>query len=482
MRQREWIRLALIAVITAVATWIALPTNPGIFFSVGDSDVDIEFRTVLGLDLQGGLQVLLEAEPPPGQTASPEAMAAARDIIEQRVNEFGTTEPVVQQQGTSRITVEMPGVKSAEDRERAVRLFGETGLLEFADVGSVNLPPGTRIETIQDCPAGETAPRDGKYCTVLTGKNLDPRAVSVGFDERNRPFINFGWDSEGARVFADYTEKNIGRNLAIVLDKSVLSAPRINSRIDQRGIIQGSFSLQEARDIVTKLKYGALPIPMKVIQQREVGATLGQDSVRQSLMAGAVGLGVVMAFMLIYYRLPGLVADLALLVYAVVTFAIFKLPPPFNPWGPITLTLAGIAGFILSIGMAVDANILIFERMKEELRAGRTLHAAVEAGFSRAWSSIWDSNTTTIITCIILAIFGSRFNAGLIVGFAVTLGIGVVVSLFSSITVTRTLLRAFVGTGIVRHPWFYGVNIPVHDAERDVRSRRSSGLAPATGG
>jgi preprotein translocase subunit SecD len=473
MRQREWVRLAIIAAITALSTWIALPNNPGIHFTLGDADVDMEFRTVLGLDLQGGLQVLLEAEPPAGQALSPDAMVAARDIIEQRVNEFGTTEPVVQQQGANRITVEMPGVKSQEERERAVRLFGETGLLEFVDVGSFSPAPGTRLETIPDCPAGDTAPRDGKYCTVLTGKNLDPRAVSVGFDERNRPIINFGWDSEGARVFAEYTEKNIGRNLAIVLDKAVLSAPRINSRIDAQGIIQGAFSLQEARDIVTKLKYGALPIPMKVIQQREVGATLGADSVRKSLIAGAVGLGVVMAFMLIYYRLPGLVADAALLVYALVTFAIFK-----NPWAPVTLTLAGIAGFILSIGMAVDANILIFERMKEELRAGRTLGAAVEAGFSRAWSSIWDSNTTTLITCALLYWFGRQFNAGLIMGFAVTLAIGVLVSLFSSITVTRTFLRAVVGSGIIRHPWFYGASAP---AQREPAPRRSAGLAPAAG-
>ncbi len=473
MRQREWIRLAIIVVITSIATWIALPTNPGIHFPLGDQDVDVDFRTVLGLDLQGGLQVLLEADPPAGQALPTDAMAAARDIIEQRVNEFGTTEPVVQQQGTNRITVEMPGIKSPEDRERAVRLFGETGLLEFVDVGTASPGPGARIETIPDCPAGDTAPRDGKYCTVLTGKNLDPNAVSVGFDERNRPFINFGWDSQGAAVFADYTEKNIGRNLAIVLDKSVLQAPRINSRIDQRGIIQGSFVLQEAKDIVTKLKYGALPIPMKVIQQREVGATLGADSVRKSLIAGAVGLGVVMAFMLIYYRLPGLVADAALLVYAIITFAIFK-----NPWAPVTLTLAGIAGFILSIGMAVDANILIFERMKEELRAGRTLTGAVEAGFSRAWSSIWDSNTTTLITCFLLYWFGRQFNAGLIMGFAITLAIGVLVSLFSSITVTRTFLRAVVGSGLVRHPWFYGASVP---PTPEPTPRRSAGLTSPAG-
>ncbi|HEU5314618.1 MAG TPA: protein translocase subunit SecD [Chloroflexota bacterium] len=438
MRRRESIRLAAILLIAALAAWVSIPNNPGIHFSLGDNDVDVDFRTVLGLDLQGGLQVLLEANAPAGLAVNREMLTAAKSIIESRVNEFGTTEPVVQIQGDNRIVVEMPGVKSAADRERAVRLFGETGLLEFMDTGAFSPPPGTRVE-------------EGQYPTVLTGKNLDSRAVSVGFDERNRPEILFGWDPEGAKTFGEYTETHINQYLAIVLDKTVLSAPRINSRIDSSGRITGAFTLQEARDIVTKLKYGALPIPMKVVQQREIGATLGEDSVRKSITAGAVGLAIVMAFMLFYYRLPGLLADVALLIYALITLAIFK-----NPWAPVTLTLAGIAGFILSIGMAVDANVLIFERMKEELRAGRPLVSAMEAGFSRAWSSIFDSNSTTLITCAILFYLGS----GIIRGFAITLAVGVLVSLFSSITVTRTLLRAVVGSGVIRHPWFYGVNRP----------------------
>jgi preprotein translocase subunit SecD len=440
MRRREWIRLAVILLIALTAGWIAFPTNPGVHFSIGDNDVDVDFRAVLGLDLQGGLQVLLEADPSAGVPVTADTMTAAKSIIEQRVNEFGTTEPVVQIQGNNRIVVEMPGVKSAEDRERAVRLFGETGLLEFMDTGPYSPPPGTRVD-------------EGQYPTVLTGKNLDPRAVSVGFDRQvgNRPEILFGWDPEGARIFGEYTETHVNQYLAIVLDHVVLSAPRINQRIDSSGRITGSFSLREAQDIVTKLKYGALPIPMKVVQQREVGATLGEDSVRKSLIAGAVGLGVVMSFMLLYYRLPGLLADVALLIYTAVTLAIFK-----NPWAPVTLTLAGIAGFILSIGMAVDANVLIFERMKEEIRAGRSLSSAMEAGFSRAWRSIFDSNSTTLITCLILFMLGS----GIIRGFAITLAVGVLISLFSSITVTRTFLRAVVELGVARHPWLYGVNRP----------------------
>lgn len=454
MRRREWARLAVILVLALTAGWIVLPNNPGIHFSVGDQDIDVEFRAVLGLDLQGGLQVLLQADPPPNVPVTAETMTAARDIIEQRVNEFGTTEPVIQIQGSNRIAVELPGVKSAVDRDRAVSLFGETGLLEFMDVGTANLAPGTRLE-------------EGQYKTILTGKNLDPRAVSVAFDERNRAEINFGWDPEGARIFGEYTEKNIGRNLAIVLDKTVLSAPRINSRIDSQGRITGLFTLGEARDIVTKLKYGALPIPMEVVQQREVGATLGQDSIRKSLVAGGVGLSIVASFMLIYYRLPGLVADIALLIYALLTLAIFK-----NPWLPVTLTLAGIAGFILSIGMAVDANVLIFERMREELRAGRSVSSAVEAGFTRAWSSIWDSNITTLITCAILFFMGT----GLVRGFALSLGIGVIVSLFTSIVVTKTFLRLVVSLGLAQNAVLYGVRRPSEPA-----SERFSGAAQPVG-
>jgi preprotein translocase subunit SecD len=438
MRRNEKILLVLIALVTAAAAWIALPNNPGIHFTIGDQDVSLNFRAVQGLDLQGGLQVLLEANPPAGQAVDRDALEAARGVIEQRVNAFGTTEPVIQLQGNNRIVVEIPGIKTQEDRERAVRLFGETGLLEFVDVGSTPPAPGTVLQP-------------GQFPTVLTGKDLDASKVSVGFDQRNRPYINFGWNSDGARVFGDYTGQNIGKYLAIVLDHVVISAPRINARIEDRGIIEGQFTLDEAKDIVTKLKYGALPVPMKVIQQREVGATLGADSVRQSVVAGAVGLGIVMLFMLIYYRVPGLLADVALAIYALVTFAVFK-----NPWAPVTLTLAGIAGFILSIGMAVDANILIFERMREELRAGRSLGSAIEAGFTRAWSSIWDSNVSTWITCAILYWFGT----GMIKGFALTLAIGVLVSMFTAITVTRTFLRTLVATGIPLRPALFGVHVP----------------------
>jgi preprotein translocase subunit SecD len=236
------------------------------------------------------------------------------------------------------------------------------------------------------------------------------------------------------------------------MDKKVISCPVIQSPITGgSGVINGQFTLQSAQALQIQLQYGALPIPLKVVDSTEVGPTLGAEAVQQSIVAGLIGLGIVLAFMLLYYRLPGLLADLALLIYAAVTFALFRMIP-------VTLTLAGIAGFILSIGMAVDANILIFERMKEELRAGRSLHAAVDAGFSRAWTSIRDSNFSTLITCAILYWFGSTFGASIIQGFAVTLAIGVIVSLFTAVLVSRTFLQLIVETGWVRDLRWYGLD------------------------
>jgi preprotein translocase subunit SecD len=240
--------------------------------------------------------------------------------------------------------------------------------------------------------------------------------------------------------------------MAIVLDKRVISCPTIKTPItDGSGIIEGSYTLDSAKALVIVLKYGALPVPLEVIENRTVGATLGADSVSKSLLAGAIGLIIVMVFMLVYYRLPGLLADVALIIYALVALALFKLIP-------VTLTLPGMTGFVLSIGMAVDANILIFERMKEELRAGKTLGAAIEAGFARAWTSIRDSNASTLITCIILYWFGMNFGASIIKGFALTLAIGVVVSLFTAITVSRTFLRLLVNTEYAKNLWLFGIS------------------------
>jgi protein-export membrane protein SecD len=251
--------------------------------------------------------------------------------------------------------------------------------------------------------------------------------------------ISFELTDEGAQIFRDYTLKHIGDVVAIVLDKHILSAPVIEGAITSgKGQISsgqaGGFPLEEARSLAIQMKYGALPVPLKVVENRTIGPTLGADSVDRSIRAGIIGLSVVLLFMLIYYRLPGFLADLALIIYALLNVALYKLIP-------VTVTLPAITGFILSTGMAVDANILVFERMKEELRAGRGLRTAMEAGFSRAWTSIRDSNLSTLLTCLILFWFGTNFGASTVKGFAITLALGVVVNLFTAITVTRTFIR-----------------------------------------
>jgi preprotein translocase subunit SecD len=264
--------------------------------------------------------------------------------------------------------------------------------------------------------------------------------------------IAFKLKDNGATVFADYTTRNIGKYLAIVLDKKVISSPQIQSAITGgSGQIQGSFTQASANDLAVQLRYGSLPVPVKVVESQTVGATLGEESVRKSLLAGIIGLSVVVLFMLLYYRVPGFVADLALITYALLALAVFKLIP-------VVLTLPGIAGFILSVGMAVDANILIFERMKEELRGGRTLGQAIELGFQRAWPSIRDSNLSTLITCAILYIFGNVFGASIVKGFSVTLALGVVISLFTATFVTRTYLHVLLDSlRSTEHPSWFGL-------------------------
>jgi len=277
------------------------------------------------------------------------------------------------------------------------------------------------------------------YQTVMTGRDLQSAYVVIdqnpSSENYGKPIISLEFTQEGAQKFAAYTSASVGSYLAIVIDKQVISSPRVEQAITEgRAVIQGRFTFDEARGLAAQLQYGALPIPFRIVSERVVDPILGQDSIQKSLLAGLIGVITVLLFMVIYYRVPGLVADVALIVFALVTFALFKLVP-------VALTLPGIAGFLLSIGMAVDANILIFERMKEELRAGRSLGAAIEAGFNRAWTSIRDSNVSTLITCAILFWFGSNFGAGEVSGFAVTLFLGVVVSMFTAITVTHTIIR-----------------------------------------
>jgi preprotein translocase subunit SecD len=299
-----------------------------------------------------------------------------------------------------------------------------------------------------------TATADGVtvFHTVMTGKDLDPNQTKVVTDSLGRIQIGFGLTSEGATIFGNHTSQNINKYLTIVLDKRVISSPRIESAITGgQGVITGQFTSEEANNLVLQLRYGSLPIPLKIVETRTVGPTLGQESINKSLLAGIIGLTVVALFMGFYYRLPGIIADLALLCYALLSFAIFKLVP-------VTLTLPGIAGFILSIGMAVDANVLIFERLKEELRGGKNLTTAIDLGWTRAWSSIRDSNISTLITCVILYWFGNTFGASLVKGFALTLALGVGVSLFTAIIVTRTFLHLVLdNVKLDEHPRWFGI-------------------------
>jgi len=290
----------------------------------------------------------------------------------------------------------------------------------------------------------------------MTGADL--KEANVQTDSFGKPAVGFNLSDKGAQIFKDYTSTHTGQYLGIVLDKTVISAPIVNTPItDGSGIIQGSFTAEEANTLAVKLSYGALPVPVKVVESRTVGATLGEESVRKSLVAGLIGLTVVLLFMGLFYRIPGIIADLALFTYILLTLAIFKFGiPGLFPY--VTLTTPGIAGFILSIGMAVDANVLIFERMKEELRGGRNLRQAIDLGWSRAWPSIRDSNTSTLITCLILYVFGNTFGASMVKGFSVTLALGVLVSLFTAIIVTRTFLHTLLDNiKSVEHPRWFGL-------------------------
>jgi preprotein translocase subunit SecD len=284
----------------------------------------------------------------------------------------------------------------------------------------------------------------------MTGADL--KEAHVATDSLGQPAVGFSLSSNGGKIFSDYTTAHVQQYLGIVLDKTVISAPVVNTPItDGSGIIQGKFTADEANKLAIQLSYGALPVPVKVVESRTVGATLGEESVRKSLLAGMIGLGVVILFMVFYYRLPGFIADLALIVYALLSLGLFKMIP-------VVLTLPGIAGFILSIGMAVDANILIFERLKEELRAGRNLRQAIDLGWSRAWPSIRDSNTSSLITCLILYVFGSTFGASMVKGFSVTLALGILVSLFTAIIVTRTFLHTVLDNiKLSDHPRWFGL-------------------------
>lgn len=438
MESRDYLWFVAIVALVAGAVWMSL--NPS-------------FPIVQGLDLQGGLQVLLAADVPDESELSREEMETVRQIIDQRINGLGVTESTVQIEGERRILVELPGY---QDPESALSLIQDTALLEFVDTGTQPLPEGMCIRTSLNegepsrCEAltGGEAPT---FETVLTGGGL--RSATVTTDQLNQFLVAFELTPEAGRIFGDYTATHQGQFLTIVLDKVVVSSPRISAVIDDAGTITGDFDLAEAQQLALQLQYGSLPVPLRIEGTRQIGATLGAVSIAASIRAGTIGLLIVLLFLIVYYRLPGLLAALALLIYALFNFAIFK-------WLGVTMTLPAITGFLLSTGMAVDANILVFERMKEELRNRRTVPEAIESGFSRAWTSIRDSNIATLVICFILFIFGRNFGASIVTGFALTLAIGVFISLFTAIIVTRTFVRLVLGQGaewVRRQQWLLGV-------------------------
>ena len=371
---------------------------------------DLEFH--LGLDLQGGTHLVYEADLSKISSSDRDsAVKSTRDNIERRINSLGVSESLVQisQVGSaSRLIIELPGAK---DITAAIQTIGQTAQLEFRETKSAT-------------PSAET----DFISTNLTGRDLKIAQVQFG---DTQPSVNLEFNSAGAKKFAELTKRNIGKPLAIFLDNDLITAPVVQQEIPNgQAVISGNFTIDDAKRLVIQLNAGALPVPIKIVEQRNIGATLGSDSIFKSLLAGGIGLVIIWAFMLGNYGLRGLLANVALVIYILISLSLFKLVP-------VTLTLAGIAGFILTIGMAVDANILIFERIKEEIRWGRKPTAALELGFHRAWTSIRDSNVSSLITAGILFWLGS----GPVRGFALTLILGISVSLFTSITITRSLLR-----------------------------------------
>ncbi len=461
MFRNQYARLIIIILISALAIWIDASNTLKITNPInGELVMQRSVTPRLGLDLRGGLQVLLEADLPAKTAIDADALSVARTIIENRTNALGVSENVIQVAGDRRIVGEFPGL---EDSEAVLAILQRTGLLEFVNMSNTPLQAGTVIETnfglagtegtstptatpqATAVPSGTAAPATPPeaanqpetppapiYPTVMTGSEL--KTIEVGVDEFRNYEIRFTLTDKGRQIFADYSSTHIGQFLGIVLDKEVISAPRIETPITEgSGRITGKFTAEEANALAIQLRYGSLPVPLKIVETRIIGPTLGEDSLQKSLIAGVVGMIIVILFMALYYRLPGIVADISILFYAAIAFAIFK-------YFHFTLTLPGIAGFMLSTGAALDANILIFERLKEELRSGRTLAQAVEQGWKRAWPSIRDSNIAAIITSVILFWFGSTFGATIVKGFSLTLAIGVIVSLFTAIFVTRTLL------------------------------------------
>ncbi len=485
------------------ADWLAEKTNHTINLP---HTAELPFR--LGLDLQGGTHLVYEADVSSISDGNQgESLEGVRDVIERRINVFGVSEPVVQvnrsASGAYRLIVELAGIK---DVDEAISMIGETPLLEFKErseivatpeISNIEINPNdtsTPVVNIQD----EIADYDNWQNTTLSGRYLK-RAV-VQFDPNDStPQVSLEFDSEGANLFEEITERNIGKPIAIFLDGFIISAPNVNERISGgQAVISGRFTMEEAKLLTQRLNAGALPVSIELVSQKTVGASLGQHSIDASLAAALFGLLLVVLFMLIVYRVPGFWAVISLIIYGMATLAVFKAMPVWiallfvviiiglmiytfhdlkvfdsilsvllivigiflfiYALKPITLTLSGLAGFILSIGMAVDANVLIFERLKEEIKLGKSLGQAIDEAFKKAWPSIRDGNISTIFICLVLMFFGT----GSIQGFGTTLFIGISISMFSAIVITRTWLLLIKSKGLAKRPWLMGVNHKVN--------------------
>ncbi|MAF43868.1 MAG: protein translocase subunit SecD [Parcubacteria group bacterium] len=415
---------------------------------------DIPFR--LGLDLQGGAHLLYEADL--SQIEKDEygsAMEGLRDVIERRVNLFGVQEPIIQvqeQSGHHRLIVELAGV---ENLSQAIEMIGQTPFLEFKEqrpeeetekiLEKQKELEGKTFEEIQEVEGWQLAFEDPYFMsTQLSGRYLDK--AELAFDQTTyQPQISLQFNDEGSEIFKNLTSRNIGKPLAIYIDQVIISAPTVHEEISGgRAQITGNFTIEESKKLVRDLNAGALPVPIELISQQQVGPTLGAVSLEKSLKAGMIGLLAVILFMVFFYRLPGILAALSLGIYVALILNLFKIIP-------VTLTLAGIGGFILSIGMAIDANILIFARLREELKEEKSFSMALEEGFKRAWPSIRDGNLTTLIVALILFSFGTSF----IKGFALTLSIGIIISMFSAIFITQNFLRYFEGTKLEKITWLW---------------------------
>lgn len=443
----------------------------------------------LGLDLAGGVDLLYQAQPPSGtKVVRQDQMDGLVEIIRRRIDPEGIKEPIVQQIGNDRLNIQVPG---EADPKKLIGILEKTALMRFIDAKDTPWSAGDTVlllaegEEPPETGEGETTsdeetPADGETPAeateeeavneevsdetesgqrevktiyvpadrvILEGSML--KSASLGIAQMGGYQVNISFDRTGSRIFAEYTARNVGRYLAIVLDDKVISCPTIQSAIPHgSGFISGDFTASEAKELAILLQSGALPVKLEILQSRAVGPSLGQESIDLSIRAAAIGLTLVMLFMIVYYRLIGIIADLTLCFYA---FVFVGLLSSFG----VTLTLPGIAGFILSLGMAVDANVIIFERIKEEINHGKTYRAAIEAGFERAWPAILDASVTTLITGTVLYMVGS----GTIKGFAVTLNLGILISVFSALVVTRSLIYVWSGTEALQKPFLFGYGV-----------------------